>query len=224
MTHRSNLLPPRPSAARRTSRWRRTLGIAGLAAGIVGLGAMSGMAPPEPDPIPRRWQLEVELGPLRLVTFDVKDQGPRAYFYTTYTVANTSGEDLLFAPSFELAMDNQVVRSGRNVPLEVTKQLLKNSDIPQIEDQISIIGQILQGRENAKKGLVVWTANELAPVELTVYAAGFSGETATVERPDTKAKVVLRKTLMARYAPPGDLTQNGKADLPLAEPIRWIMR
>lgn len=223
MTHSFNMTPPRPSSsvAHRPARRRRALGLAGLA---IGAAVMAGMAPPEPDPIPRRWQLDVELGPLRLATFEIKDEGPRAYFYTTYTVSNNSGEDLLFAPSFELAMDNQVVRSGRNVPLEVTKQLLQSSDIPQIEDQISIIGQILQGRENAKNGLVIWTANELAPVELTVYAAGFSGETATVERPDTKNKVVLRKTLMARYAPPGDLTQNGKSDIPLAEPIRWIMR
>jgi hypothetical protein len=223
----TQLCPTTPHAPLRRrsafARWRlgKALAIAGLTAAV---GAMTGMAPPEPDPIPRRWQLDVETGPLRIATFNVKDQGRLAYFYMTYTVTNNSGEDLLFAPAFEVAMDREVIRSGRNVPLDVTKSLLASTQIPGIEDQISIIGQILQGRENAKKGLVVWPANELAPLELTVYAAGFSGETATVERPDTKEKIVLRKTLMLRYAPPGDLTQYGQTAIPLAEPSRWIMR
>jgi hypothetical protein len=200
------------------------LALAGLVAGAAAMTAMTAMSPPEPEPIPRRWQLDIDVGPLRVATFDVKDQGRQAYFYLTYTVTNNSGEDLLFAPSFELAMDHQVLRSGRQIPLEVTKKLLDQTQIPQIEDQISIIGQLLQGKENAKHGLVVWPANELATLDLTLYAAGFSGETATVERPDNKEKVVLRKTLMVRYASPGDLSQNGQDPIPTAEPSRWIMR
>lgn len=220
MTHDS---PSSSTTATGPRGFGRLATIAGLA---LGAAVMTAMAPPEPDPIPRRWQLDVEPGTLRVATFDIKDQGRRAYFYMTYTVTNNSGEDLLFAPSFELALDHEVVRSGRSVPLEVTKQLLNSTQIAGIEDQISIIGPILQGKENAKSGLIVWPANEMAPLELTVYAAGFSGETATVERPDSKNhdKVVLRKTMMLRYAPPGDLSQNGQNAIPLGEPLRWIMR
>jgi hypothetical protein len=223
MSHVSDPSPTPPTASRRTRKVPRLAMLAGL---TLAAGVMSAMSPPEPDPIPRRWQLDVEPGVLRVATFDIKDHGRRAYFYMTYTVTNNSGEDLLFAPSFELAMDHEVVRSGRNVPLEVTKQLLGSTQIPGVEDQISIIGPILQGKENAKTGLIVWPANEMAPLELTVYGAGFSGETATVERPDskTKDKVVLRKTMMLRYAPPGDLSQFGQTPIPLGEPLRWIMR
>lgn len=215
--------PPSNSSShsRRPMRVRSVLALAGLA---VAGSVMSGMAPPEPEPIPRRWQLDVEIGDLRIATFDVKDEGRKAYFYLTYKVTNNSGEDLLFAPSFELALENSVLRSGRQIPLDVTKQLLESTQLPQVEDQISIIGQLLQGKENAKHGLVVWPANEMSTLDLTLYAAGFSGETATVERPDNKEKVILRKSLMVRYAPPGDLTQNGQDAIPTAEPSRWIMR
>lgn len=213
---------PTDTATRRTRRVPRA--VLAMAALVLGAGVLAGMAPPEPEPVPRRWQLDLDVGALRVATFDVKDQGRQAYYYMTYKVTNNSGEDLLFAPSFELATEYGVLRSGRQIPLEVTKQLLEDSRLPQIEDQISIIGQLLQGKENAKYGLVVWPANELAPSEITLYAAGFSGETATVERPDTKESTVLRKSLMVRYAPPGDLTQNGQEAIPTSEPARWIMR
>jgi hypothetical protein len=216
--------PSAPSHCPAPGRSRRLRSVVAFAGMAMAAGVMSGMSPPEPDPIPRRWQLEVEVGDLRVATFDVKDEGRKAYFYMTYKVTNNSGEDLLFAPSFELAMDHQVLRSGRQIPLDVTKQLLESTKINQIEDQISIIGQLLQGKENAKHGLVVWPASELSTLDLTLYAAGFSGETATVERPDNKDKVVLRKSLMVRYASPGDLTQNGQNAIPPAEPSRWIMR
>lgn len=214
--------PSRPDMPRRRH-W--LLGFLGavLAAGVLG-GFTASLTPPEPDPVPRRWQLDIETGPLRVASFDIKGQGRQAYFYMTFTVTNNSGEDLLFAPAFEMAMDHQVIRSGRQVPLEVTRALLESTQQPLMQDQISIIGQLLQGKENSKQGLIVWPANEMATRELTVYAAGFSGETATVERPDTKEKVVLRKTLMIRYAAPGDLTQNRTVPIPTAEPPRWIMR
>lgn len=210
-----------PSRRSRPRALRRAAALVGAALAST---FMTAMAPPEPEPVPRRWQLEIDVGPLRVTSFDIKDQGRKAYFYLTYTVTNNSGEDLLFAPSFELALDDEVLRSGRQVPLEVTSKLIEETRIPNIQDQISIIGQLLQGKENAKHGLVVWPANDLSTVDLVLYAAGFSGETATVERPDTKEKVILRKSLMVRYAPPGDLTQNRQEAIPVAEPSRWIMR
>ncbi len=83
-----------------------------LVAALGGLWLLGGLAP-EPDPIPRRWQLEIQPGPLRIATVDVKDEGPKAYFYMTYKVTNASGGDLLFAPSFDLATDQgDVLRSG----------------------------------------------------------------------------------------------------------------
>lgn len=191
------------------------------------LGNSLGLAP-EPDPIPRRWELSIEPGPLRIATVDVPDVGPRAYFYLTYKVTNTSGGDLLFAPSFELATDQgDVLRSGRDVPAYVTKTLLESLGNPYLEDQISIVGNLLQGEGNAKEGLVVWPANSMHLSQLEVYAAGFSGEVKTVDIQDPKtgkpSKVTVRKTLQIRYQPPGEIRDQGSRPFDVIEK-HWVMR
>lgn len=205
-------------------------GVFSLLLALCGLGlfaASLGLAP-EPDPIPRRWQLEIQPGPLRIATVDVGDEGPKTYFYMTYKVTNASGGDLLFAPSFDLATNNgDVLRSGRDVPAAVTKSLLESLGNPLLEDQISIVGTLLQGEGNAKEGLVVWPANSLRLTQLEVYAAGFSGETKSVETSDTKTgkptKVTVRKTLQVRYQPPGEIRDQGSKPFDVIEQ-RWVMR
>ncbi len=179
---------------------------------------------PEPDPVPRRWQLEIEPGPLRVATVNVKDLGPRSYIYMTYRVTNSSGDDLLFAPLFELSTgDGQTLRSGRDVPQAVTNELLASAQDPFMQDQISIIDELLQGEENAKRGIIVWPLKELSPAKVTIYAAGFSGETKTVESPDGKQKFVLRKTLMLDFDTPGSLLGQKSQPIPVRSK-NWIMR
>jgi hypothetical protein len=196
------------------------------AGGVVAGSVMLGMAP-EPDPIPRRWQLSIEPGPLRITTIELPEVGARSYFYFTYKVTNTSDTDLLFAPMFELGNDEgEVVRSGRDVPSDVTKQILESLENPFLEDQISIVGLLLQGEGNAKEGLVVWLAPRLDQNTLTVYGAGFSGEVRTVEVPGADGEVTkytLRKTLMLRYQPPGEIREQGSEPFENIEK-RWIMR
>lgn len=159
-----------------------TLAVVSLAVpATILVAAAPAQGAPEPLPVPRRWQLDVEVGPLRMVKID-----GREYLYLTYKVVNNSGEDLLFAPSFELATDEgHVMRSGRGVPVSVTRQVMEMLENPFLEDQIAILGMLLQGEENAKEGVVIWPANGLDVDEISIYAAGFSGETATLELPAT---------------------------------------
>lgn len=196
----------------------------GMAA-LTTLGAAGSLAmAPEPDPVPQRWELQVDTGDLRLTTIDVPNVGPRKYYFMTYRVTNNSGKDLLFAPAFEMSDgEGGITRSGRDVPLTVTQTLLAQTQNVFIQDQISIIGELLQGAENARDGLVIWPANNLSPDEVVVYAAGFSGETATVNGSDGKTKFVLRKTLRLDYAPPGDLSGVATRGLGL-KGRNWIMR
>lgn len=183
---------------------------------------------PEPDPVPRRWQLAVEPGPLRLTSIDLPATGPRSYYFFTYKVTNTSAGDLLFAPSFDLGTENgDVRRAGRDVSAEVTRRIVADLENKEILDQISIVGMLLQGEENAKEGVVVWPADGLHLSEVSVYAAGFSGETRQVPMFSPKSgeqvKVMLRKTLMLRYQPPGELRDMAGKPIELVEQ-RWIMR
>lgn len=216
---------------------RVRLGILVSAAAAAMLGAASTSAaapaaeavrPPEPDPLPQRWELEIEVGPLRVITLQVGDEGLQPFFYMTYRVTNNAGEDLQFAPIFELGNeDGDVVRAGIDVPRSVRESLLTLLDSPLLEDQIQIIGPILQGRENAKDGLVIWRAPSLTTDELALYAAGFSGETQQVEftNPDTgdAETLTFRKTYMVRYATPGTLVGRGSKPLEIVSE-RWIMR
>lgn len=198
---------------------------------MVALGLTTGSAParpPEPDPVPRRWQMEVQPGPLRFAVVDVPGKGQRSYYYFTYKVTNSSGTDLLLAPAFDLANDRGVVlRSGRDIPAEVTKELLARLDNPLLEDQIKILGILQQGPENAKEGLVVWPAEDLKGEEVVVYGAGFSGESRNIESPDPKTgqphRYTMRKSLMLRYRIPGEIHERGSEPFELTE-RRWILR
>jgi hypothetical protein len=200
---------------------------AAAAVGCVALvvsGLMMAAAAPEPDAVPSRWQLDLRTGPMRVVSLDLPETGPRAYYYMPYTVSNSSGEDLLFAPSFDLATDEgELMRSGRGVPIPVTRTIIEGLQNPFVEDQIAIIGQLLQGKENAKDGVVIWPVGQHDATEVTVYAAGFSGETATEIVAATGKKVVLRKTLMIRFRVPGTLESQRATPLEEIE-RRWIMR
>lgn len=200
-------------------------------AGVCSVPAMMGMAmvmAPEPDPIPRRWQLEIEPGPLRMVAIDLPTTGKQTYFYMTYKVTNNTSEDVLFAPSFEMGNDDgDLIRSGRDVPAEVTRRILGMLDNPLLQDQIGVLGMLLQGPANAKEGLVVWPAKSLKADKLNVYAGGFSGETRPVEFKDATTgqvnRILLRKQLMIQYFMPGDLAQQGNRPLNVTE-RKWIMR
>lgn len=198
-----------------------------MSAAVVTLGASLAAMAPEPDPIPRRWQLAVEAGALRVASVEVQGEGTKAFYFMTYKVTNTTDQDLLFTPSFELGTDEgEVLRSGRNVPTQVTKDIMDRLDSPFIQDQTSIVGVLPQGEANAKEGVVIWPVNDLHVNEVTIYGAGFSGETRAVEYKNAKGeteKALLRKTLMLRYQTPGEIRDMAGRSLELTEK-QWIMR
>lgn len=189
--------------------------------------ALNVQAAPEPEAVPRRWELTVEVGSLRLASVNVPGVGQRPFLVLTYKVVNNSGQDVLLAPSFELSTgDGTLARSGRDVPQNVTAELTQLAQNPLIQDQIAIIGDILQGEQHAKDGIVIWPMTNLAPESITIYAAGFSGESRTITSPDGKDKFVLRKTLRLEYEAPGDLGgPGGRASLPFELQNKgWILR
>lgn len=195
-----------------------------VAFAAVGLCAAAAIAAPEPEPVPRRWQLDIDPGALRAIAVDVPNGKGGTFYYLTYKVTNNSGEDVNFAPQFELASDDgSILRSGRNVPREVTDELLKRIASPLVQTETDIQGMLLQGPENAKQGLVVWPVENVKVNEVTVYITGLSGETRSVARPDNGEKVILRKTLMLRHQVAGSVDPTSSD--PFERTInRWIMR
>lgn len=199
------------------------LGLVALSAGTATLAL-----PPEPNPIPVRWQLDLDVGPLRVASVDTPGQGPTLYYYLTYTVTNNTDEDILLAPSFELATETGVnVVAGQGVPAAVTQQLLEKLGNPLLNDQVNMIGVLRRGEAYARDGLVVWPVRDVTADEARVYMAGFSGETARIEVVDRESgnprDVVLRKTLMAVHETPGNI-QGRRDDAINRIETRWIMR
>lgn len=194
------------------------LALALIAAVTAGGGAW---AFPKPAPVPFRWELNFQSGPLRLY---VDDETGDSYWYFTYTVTNRTGKDQLWAPSLVLFTDaGEILHAGRDVPSRVTDDLLDLLGNEFLEDQNQIIGDILQGREHAKEGLVVWRPRNLNVNELSVFIAGISGETARVKNPITGQEVILRKTLQRDYLVRGNASARGSEPIELVEE-QWILR
>lgn len=183
------------------------------------------VAVPQPDPIPTRWEFRFEPGPLRVMTVEHPELGERSFYYMTYYVENNSGEDRYFAPKFELVTDaGEIIRSGSDVPRIARDLVLQRLRNPVLNDEIRMQGTLRQGEDNGREGLVVWPVGETQVDEIQVFAAGFSGEFATVIRPDTGETVLLRKTRMLTYAIPGMLQVNNDRPLRALGIDRWIMR
>ncbi len=227
---------------------RASLIVSAAVVGALGVGSVlpvrEAVAAPEPSLTPIRWQLDIEPGPLRLTTVNVEGVGPRTFYTMTYKVTNNSGQDLYFAPAFELAVDEESpIRSGRGVAPATTRDILAKQGNGSLLDQVSVIGMLRQGPENSREGLAIWPAERLRANEITVYAIGFSGETRRISKPDAKPaegkpaasaekpragarnpnEVVLRKTLMLNHQAPGDLTGLGDAVIERTGE-RWILR
>lgn len=151
------------------------------------------------------------------------------FWYFTYKVVNNTGEDQRFAPKLELVDDEgRITVSGQGVPSEVTRMLLRQINNPLIEDQNTILGDILQGEANAKEGLVVFKVTKLASKELFVYMSNVSSERQGT-RDANGAPAELRRHFMIGFRVPGDAMARGTEALELIddgkEPNpRWIWR
>ena len=204
------------------------LALLGVTGGVLFVGGVTAGMAPEPNPVPQRWQFDVRPGQLRFARFDTPDGQTRGYYFLTYRVVNNTKEDLLLAPLFELTTENgDVIRSGREVPQSVTKKIMAEVDNPLAQDQISILGTLLQGEENGRDGVVIFSDVDASARDITIFATGFSGETAPYEVKDAKTgkprKELLRKTLSLEYRLPGDVTGRVNEPLPLYDQ-RWVMR
>jgi hypothetical protein len=150
-----------------------------------------------------------------------------------YKVVNNTGDDLYFAPVFELATDEgELLRSGRDVPTVAVREALSRLANPFMVEPIQAIGTMQQGEEHAIESIAIWPAPNLSVDRVSVYAAGFSGETKRIPLPTPVAssedgepvtEVLLRKTLMLVHQTPGELTRVGNSPLTRVEQ-RWILR
>lgn len=217
-----------------------------LATAALGLTAVGALPAPSLAAAPR--------APLAAVppakAFDFKPSEMRLYrdpetgdhfWYFTYEVMNRTGKDQRFAPRIEMVTDDgAIVALGADVPSRVTRDLKKLLKDPLIEDQFSILGDLLQGEENAKTGLVVFRVPKLSATEkkvgahvsetenldgteFTVYVQGLSSESKMVQHPKTGEPLRLRANLPMTFLVPGNPTAVSSASY-APKVGEWIFR
>jgi hypothetical protein len=180
-------------------------------------------------PAPRHenaWTLDYEPGPMRLYRDPASG---KAYWYATFTVINRTGKDRFIAPRWEM-LDEQgrVALEGRGVSGDVTAAILRLLHDPQLQECSAIVGDIAQGVENGRTGLVVFPAGPECR-RFSLLVAGISSDRDTLKDPKTGQPIVLQKTLRVDYAVPGERKALAGA-VPLAEPESgtsnpsWIFR
>ncbi|MCP3905336.1 MAG: hypothetical protein GY715_17045 [Planctomycetes bacterium] len=192
-----------------------------LATAAASLLAGAAQAHPDPASIPYRWELDFKPGPLRLYVDPIDGA---AYWYFTYQILNRTGSDQVWAPTLVLFTDaGEILASGREVRPRIEESIRELLGNPLMETQNEIIGDLLQGREHARDGLVVWPAEETAVNEMSVFIGGLSGETARVRNPSTGEEIILRKTLQRDYLVRGDALARGSKPVELRGQ-RWVLR
>ena len=179
------------------------------------------LAYPKPAQVPFRWELTFESGDLRLY---VDNESGQSYWYFTYKVINRTGKDQIWAPTFTLFTDvGEIMKSGREVPTRITADLLELLGNEFLQSQTAIIGEVRQGAEHAKEGLVVWPAQDTTVNELSLFVSGISGETARVANPLNGEQIILRKTLHREYLIRGSALARGSMPIEL-DREEWILR
>jgi hypothetical protein len=182
--------------------------------------AAAAVAYPRPSAVPIRWELKFEPGDLRLF---VNDNDGRVFWYFTYKVTNLTDREQTWAPEFTLYTDDgRIMVSGRDVPGEVTQELLDLLANPHLRQQNELIGEIRQGPLNALEGLVIWPAQDMVVTEVAMFVAGISGDTASIRLPDGTT-AVLRKTLHRQYIAPGNILAHTRSPMELVHQ-QWIFR
>lgn len=176
---------------------------------------------PIPSGVPFRWEFQFEPGPFRLY---VDTETGESYWYLTYTVMNRTKRDRIWAPKFTLYTDSgEILESGKNVSSRITNDIFVLMGNELLETQNEIIGDLLQGPENAREGIVIWPARILNVNEISMFIAGISGETIRVRNPITGEQVILYKTLHRKHLIPGDSQVRGSRPIELIEES-WILR
>ena len=195
----------------------------------------------KPGIVPTSWELEIEYNtpqPITILLPGWKEK--RTFWYMLYTVTNRSGGDRIFVPGFCLYTDTgQVTRAGDRIPAAVFNAIKKRHNNPLLVDMASITGKLLQGEDNARDGVAIWTDFDHKARGFDLFVAGLSGERVKIKLPKpitvtvtdkdgktkkvTKTEVVLSKTLYLRYALPGEAAARA-GNLPKIRKKQWVMR
>jgi len=180
------------------------------------------LAAPTPSLTPTSWELTFKHGPLERLMLSV-DGKQKPFWFMRYTVVNNSGRDVLFTPDFEILADSgDVVHAFKDVPSNAFTKIKEMYKNPLMESPTNIYGKLLQGDDNAKDGVAIFSALDPDSRDFQVFISGLSGETAEVKNPVTDKPVILQKTLELDYNIPGQAI--GIDPRVQLKATKWVMK
>lgn len=181
------------------------------------------------------WQLDIELhGDPKLIQLTLPGSTEaKNYWYLLYTVTNNTGQDVDFFPQIELFSDTfKLYRSGsqvRNLVFEAIRDRYRKT-IPLLESQDMVSEKLLQGRDNSRDSVAIFTDFDPNAAKVKLFISGASNETVIVKQPvqvgaktQKPKETLLRKTLMLEYRVSGD-RYRPEQRLMLYQDRNWIMR
>jgi hypothetical protein len=153
----------------------------------------------------QRWQLRLDTGDVRFYRDPETSVG---YWILIYEVTNETSEDHRWIPQFELVTDKgDIIADGEEVPRDVQLTILDIFGDPLLKSQSDASGPLLQGEENAIRGLTVWKAGNEDVREIQVFAGGVSGDTAEVIHPITGEAKKLHRVIQFSWFVDGGVDQ-----------------
>ncbi|MGC8624002.1 MAG: hypothetical protein ACP5VQ_01895 [Phycisphaerae bacterium] len=147
----------------------------------------------------------------------------REYWFMRYTVINNTHRDIFFIPSFVLVTDTgKVLRPVTGLSPRVLVKIRTVTGDPFIISPGLIAGKLLQGADNAKDGVAVFTRVPSQTRQFKIFVSGLSADTALQENPLTHKTVVLHKTLLLKFWIPGQSVR--MLPQPQFQGKQWVMR
>ena len=199
---------------------------------------------PVPSPYPISWELDFRHEKPKRVVVQIPGQGPRAFWYLTYSVTNNGSQDQQFLPTFELVTrDGKIIKSDQNIPPRVFETVKKRQGNRLLEPHFKIGGVLRVGADQARDGVAIWPEPMSEMGSFSIYVSGLSGENVTLKKnpdgemvrvkPERIAQelkgvkdediVILRKTLQLNYVVYGDEVYPGLDEVNV-RPEAWVMR
>ncbi len=187
---------------------------------------------PTPNAYPKSWELKFEHGTPQRIVVDLGDgMSPKAFWYLTYTVTNTSKTEQAFFPVLELmSKDGKVSRSDDKVSPAVFSAIKGREKNNFLETQYAIGGELRLGPDQAREGVAIWPEVSAEMGSFSIFVGGISGEytflkdASGAEAKDAEGKpVILRKTLQLNYLVRGDEVYPGE-DVVNENAEVWVMR
>ena len=109
----------------------------------------------------------------------------------------------------------EIISDGKDVPRQVQLDVLDIYGDKILKTQSNASGSLLlQGEENAIRGLVIWLAKSEQVKQIQVFIAGVSGDTANVVHPITGEQHKLHRVIQLSWLVNGRLNNLSLKPLP----------